>query len=81
MKKLIEILKQFFGLQATAKVITTASQLNDEVKVAIVEVREKVAEVKEKVKNKRKKPSKPNTTPQQPIVKEIQKKERKPRQQ
>lgn len=89
MKKLIEILKQFFGLGATAKAITTASQLKNEVKMAIVEVKEKVGEVKEKivevkerVKKKRRKPSKPKSTvtPEQPVVKETQKKERKPRQ-
>ena len=53
MKKLIEIVKQFLGLGATAKAITTATQLNDEVKEAIVEVKEKVEEVKEKVKKKK----------------------------
>jgi hypothetical protein len=48
MKKLIEILKQFLGLGKTAKAITTVTQLNNEVKEAIVEVKEKVEEVKKK---------------------------------
>jgi hypothetical protein len=76
MKKLIEIVKQFLGLGATAKAITTATQLNDEVKEAIVEVKEKVNEVKETVKKK--KPSKPKTTV---TAEEKPKKGRKPKQQ
>ena len=48
MKKLIEIVKQFLGLGKTAKAITTVTQLNNEVKEAIVEVKEKVEEVKKK---------------------------------
>lgn len=81
MKKLIEIVKQFLGLGATAKAITTATQLNDEVKEAIVEVKEKVEEVKEKVKRK-KKPSKPKSkvTPE-PVIEEKPKRGRKPKQQ
>ncbi len=49
MKKLIEIVRQFLGLGATAKAITTASQLNNEIKEAVVEVEQKVEEVKKKV--------------------------------
>lgn len=80
MKKLIEIVKQFLGLGATAKAITTATQLNDEVKEAIVEVKEKVEEIKEKVKKK--KPSKPKSkVTSEPIIEEKPKRGRKPKQQ
>jgi hypothetical protein len=80
MKKLIEIVKQFLGLGATSKAIITATQLNEEVKEAIVEVKEKVEEVKETVKKK--KPSKPKSKPTaKTIVEEKPKKGRKPKQQ
>lgn len=53
MKKLIEIVRQFFGLSSTAKAITTAAQLNNEIKESIVEVKAKVEEVKKKVSRKK----------------------------
>ena len=82
MKKIIEIVKQLFGLGSTAKSITTASQLNNEIKESIIEVGEKVEEIKAKVKKRKKKPSKPKTvvTPE-PIVVEKQKKVKKPKEQ
>ena len=73
MKKLIEIVRQFFGLGATAKAITTATQLNNEIKEAVVEVEQKVEEVKKKVS--RKKPSEKAITTEKP------KRGRKPKQQ
>lgn len=57
MKKLIEIVRQFLGLGATAKAITTAEQLKTEIKEAVVEVEQKVEEVKKKISRK-KSPSK-----------------------
>jgi hypothetical protein len=56
MKKLIEIVRQFFGLGATAKAITTATQLNAEIKEAVIEVEQKVEEVKKKVTRKKSAP-------------------------
>lgn len=73
MKKLIEIVRQFFGLGATAKAITTATQLNNEIKEAVVEVEQKVEEVKKKVS--RKKPSEKSVSVEKP------KRGRKPKQQ
>lgn len=72
MKKLIEIVRQFLGLGATAKAITTATQLNAEIKEAVVEVEQKVEEVKKKVTRK-----KPTTTTE---TNEKSKRGRKPKQ-
>lgn len=73
MKKLIEIVRQFFGLGATAKAITTATQLNNEIKEAVVEVEQKVEEVKKKVTRKK--------VSEKPISSEKPKRGRKPKQQ
>ena len=78
MKRIIEIVKQLFGLSSTAKAITTASQLNNEIKESIVEVKEKVEEVKKKKRYYSKpktKPSVESTTEKKP------KKTNKPKQQ
>ena len=75
MKKLIEILKQFFGLGKTTKVITTVTQLKNEVKESIVEVKEKVEDVKKKTRYYSKPKSKPS------VESTTEKKSKKPKQQ
>jgi hypothetical protein len=78
MKKLIEIVKQFLGLGKTAKAITTVTQLNNEVKEAIVEVKEKVEEVKKKTRYYSKPKSKPSV---ETTTEKKSKKPNKPKQQ